>query len=355
MNNPLQRRYQVFVSSTYQDLIEERKHVIQALLESKCVPSGMELFPAASQDQWTLIKRIIDDCDYYIVIVAGKYGSRGRDSRSYTEMEFDYAIETGKPVIGFFYEDLDALPGAKLEKTEEARAKLTAFTDQIKQRLCRPWRTPEGLGSAIKSAMLNEIEFNPRPGWIRADAAPDPDLVLKLKQRILELEQQVAKNGAEKFASGDELLALPIQYRHPPAEDPTAAVWRWPTRSWIFETTWDEVFRVVAPRLIQPRTRRALKTILQHWIEGQTQNSEPAQLSSKPVLISPNIERDHFDRMLQTYLARGLFRRAAPPKSVRTRDPYWQLTPKGVKRLAELEAVPALDSAASPQIIAPNI
>lgn len=29
----LKRRYQVFVSSTYEDLKEERQHVIQALLE----------------------------------------------------------------------------------------------------------------------------------------------------------------------------------------------------------------------------------------------------------------------------------------------------------------------------------
>jgi hypothetical protein len=51
MSDPLRRRYKVFVSSTYQDLMEERRHVIQALLESKCIPSGMELFPAASLDQ----------------------------------------------------------------------------------------------------------------------------------------------------------------------------------------------------------------------------------------------------------------------------------------------------------------
>jgi nucleoside 2-deoxyribosyltransferase len=344
MNNPLQRRYQVFVSSTYQDLIEERKHVIQALLETKCVPSGMELFPAASQDQWTLISRVIDDCDYYIVIVAGKYGSRAPDLRSYTEMEFDYAVETGKPVIGFFYEDLDTLAGGKLEKTEEARAKLTAFTAKVKRRLCRPWRTPEGLGSAIKSAMLNEIEFNPRPGWIRADAAPDPDLVVKLKQRILELEQQMTRNGTEKFASGDELLALPLQYREQPADDPTAAVWRWPTRRYVLETTWDEVFRVIAPRLIQPRTRRAVKVILQHFVESYSCERVRAG-DAVPKLIAPNIDRDHFDRMLQTYLARGLLKRTAPPTKVRTRDPYWQLAPKGVKRLAELEAVPAATGA----------
>ena len=87
MSDPLKKRYQVFVSSTYQDLIEERRHVIQALLESKCIPSGMELFPAASLDQWTLIQRVIDDCDYYVRHRRREvHGSRGLDGRSYTEI-----------------------------------------------------------------------------------------------------------------------------------------------------------------------------------------------------------------------------------------------------------------------------
>ena len=71
----MDKRYQVFVSSTFEDLQEERKEVMQALLELDCIPAGMELFPAADEAQWTLIKRVIDDCDYYLVIVGGRYGS----------------------------------------------------------------------------------------------------------------------------------------------------------------------------------------------------------------------------------------------------------------------------------------
>ncbi len=41
----LDKRYQVFVSSTFSDLEEERQEVMQALLELDCMPAGMELFP----------------------------------------------------------------------------------------------------------------------------------------------------------------------------------------------------------------------------------------------------------------------------------------------------------------------
>jgi len=92
----MEKRYQVFVSSTYEDLQPERQEVMHVLLELDCIPAGMELFPAANEDQWTLIKEVIDDCDYYIVIIGGRYGSVGTDGISYTEMEYRYASEIGK-------------------------------------------------------------------------------------------------------------------------------------------------------------------------------------------------------------------------------------------------------------------
>ena len=71
----MDKRYQVFVSSTFEDLQEERKEVMQALLELDCIPAGMELFPAMDEEQFEFIKSIIDDCDYYILIVGARYGS----------------------------------------------------------------------------------------------------------------------------------------------------------------------------------------------------------------------------------------------------------------------------------------
>lgn len=49
--------YQVFISSTYQDLIEERQKVIEALLGKNCFPVGMEYFSATNDAQFTVIKK----------------------------------------------------------------------------------------------------------------------------------------------------------------------------------------------------------------------------------------------------------------------------------------------------------
>ena len=116
-----QVRYQVFVSSTYEDLREERQQATQAVLETSCFPSGMELFPASDDTQWELIKRVIEESDYYVVIVAGRYGSLGGEGISYTEMEYDYAIEKGIPVLGFVRENVGEIPSHYTEQTEEGR------------------------------------------------------------------------------------------------------------------------------------------------------------------------------------------------------------------------------------------
>jgi hypothetical protein len=89
----INKRYQVFISSTYADLKEERRYVMQSLMEMDCIPTEMELFPATDEEQWIFIKKIIDDCDYYLLIIGGRYGSITDEGISYTEKEFDYARE----------------------------------------------------------------------------------------------------------------------------------------------------------------------------------------------------------------------------------------------------------------------
>lgn len=91
-------RHQVFVSSTFSDLMEERSEVIQAIWELDCIPTGMEAFVASNESQWDVIKRVINECDYYVLIIGGRYGSVTQDGISYTEKEYRYAQELGLPI-----------------------------------------------------------------------------------------------------------------------------------------------------------------------------------------------------------------------------------------------------------------
>lgn len=51
------RKYQVFISSTYSDLVEERKKVLDVLLMADCIPAGMEAFVATDVEQFEVIKK----------------------------------------------------------------------------------------------------------------------------------------------------------------------------------------------------------------------------------------------------------------------------------------------------------
>lgn len=123
----MEKKFQVFVSSTYEDLRAERQEVIHALLELNCIPSGMELFPAADEDQWSLISGVIDECDYYILILGGRYGSTRSDGMGYTEMEYRYALKTAKPIIAFLHKDPDSLPKKTLSNQKKDKENLRNF------------------------------------------------------------------------------------------------------------------------------------------------------------------------------------------------------------------------------------
>jgi hypothetical protein len=165
----MEKRYQVFVSSTFEDLHEERQEVIQALLELNCIPSGMELFPAANEDQWTLIRRIIDDCDYYLVIIAGRYGSIGPDGLSYTEMEYRYALKQGKPIVAFIHRDPGTLPSNRTELSTEGRLKLEEFRTLAQQKTVRFWKSPGELGAVVSRSLIHLMQTTAARGWVRAD------------------------------------------------------------------------------------------------------------------------------------------------------------------------------------------
>ena len=96
--NRLEKKYQFFISSTYEDLKKERNKAIQAILTMNQFPIGMEMFSAADDDQWKIIKEAIDSSDFYILIIGNRYGSIEETTGiSYTEKEFDYAVEKKIP------------------------------------------------------------------------------------------------------------------------------------------------------------------------------------------------------------------------------------------------------------------
>jgi hypothetical protein len=94
----------------------------------------MELFPAADEEQFEFIKRIIDDCDYYLLIIGGRYGSTTAQGISYTEQEYEYALGRELKVIALLHESPDEIPFGKSEQDPELRGRVIPPINQRRQK-----------------------------------------------------------------------------------------------------------------------------------------------------------------------------------------------------------------------------
>lgn len=185
----MNKRYQVFLSSTYSDLKEERQKVMQTLMSMDCIPAGMELFPAMDEEQFEFIKRVIDDCDYYILIVGARYGSIDEYGISYTEKEYDYAIEKGIPVLAFLHADIQLLPVNKFDGDASMREKLDAFRSKVQQnRLVKYWTNGDDLNGKVAVSLMQTIKTYPAIGWIRANMQTNLETLQELNTLRKELE-----------------------------------------------------------------------------------------------------------------------------------------------------------------------
>lgn len=179
--------YKVFISSTSDDLRDERDKVMRVLLKINCVPLGMENFPSTGESQWDIIKRDIRSADYVIFILAGRYGTVNKSGigglqykgLSYTEMEYEYAVSQDKTVIPFFYKDIKNLPASKCESSQFNADKLKKLRMMIeKEKEVQYWNNTDELCTSIATSLYHSIHVSPKPGLISS-----PDLLLLQEEK----------------------------------------------------------------------------------------------------------------------------------------------------------------------------
>jgi hypothetical protein len=241
-----ERRYQVFVSSTFKDLESERQKVLQAILEMKAFPAGMEMFPSADDEQWEFIKREIESPDYYIVIVAGMYGSPAPDGHSFTEKEYDYAISLCKPVMSFLAKDLGQIIGDRLEQDPANRQSLLTFREKVARgKLVKFYNNADELKSQVMPALVHSFQFSPQEGWVRAKNSrriEDLEEINGLQRQVMELRATVARLEAAQadptagFAQGQDVAEFEVDLS---TEDINAS--QPPAPKFMFKLKWDEL------------------------------------------------------------------------------------------------------------------
>lgn len=177
------KRYQVFISSTFEDLRDERRAVQDVIISTGDFPVQMEAFPAADEDQFEFIKSLIDKCDYYVLIIGGRYGTVAEDGLSYTHKEFRYAVSKGVPVLVMLHGDRGSIPSAKSEDTDPGKKHLCDFIAEAESgRLRKTWMSLDGLKLAVREALDHAKATKQRVGWVRGDTIAALDALEELNQ-----------------------------------------------------------------------------------------------------------------------------------------------------------------------------
>lgn len=188
-----EKRYQVFVSSTFRDLQDERWEATKALMVHDCIVAGMEFFPSTGEDQFEYIKEIIDSSDYYLLILGGRYGTIAGDGIGYIEKEYDYALSKGMKPIALLYEFPDNLPPEKRETDPELFLKFSAFRKKICQRLDNFWNTTEDLKYKVSYNIAQAIKRKPAIGWVRGNTVASEDLLYAMYELRMEHQDLIDK------------------------------------------------------------------------------------------------------------------------------------------------------------------
>jgi hypothetical protein len=337
-----ERRYQVFVSSTFVDLIDERRKVLEAILETQSFPAGMELFPSADDEQFEFIKREIESSDYYIVIVAGRYGSLAPDGLSFTEKEYNYALELGKPVMAFLHKDLGELKGKALEATEEQRKRLDAFRSKVSAgKLVNFYTNPDQLKAQALHALNSAFRLKPQTGWVRATNArrvEDLEEITHLQKRLMELEAEVLRlreanaDPRRLLGSGTDVVDFKFALRSPLPPQPGGGPPVWEVQ---ISCTWDEIllelFRPRESMIYDQRARERFldfifRQITHSLLRSEIERTAAPAPPNRPDLLLESIDAA-FDRIAAHFSGLGYVRMTIP-------NADWELTQDGLTRLA---------------------
>lgn len=199
----MEKKLQVFVSSTFTDLIEERQAAVESILNAGHIPAGMELFKAGDESQKETIKRWIDESDAYMLILGGRYGSIDKDTgKSYTHWEYDYAGEKGIPRFAIVIDE-DALEEKIKEKgssvmEKENPQKLQDFKREVLGKVSKFFTDVKDIKLYVLESLKEFERDNNLTGWVSGEKLGSYEELLEENHELLK-ENNRLKRESEKL------------------------------------------------------------------------------------------------------------------------------------------------------------
>ena len=289
----LNKKLQVFISSTYTDLIEERQAAVQAVLDAGHIPAGMELFKAGNASQLETIYKWIDNSDVYMLILGGRYGSiEEKTGKSYTQLEYEYAIGKGLPIFSVvlrndFIKKKSELLGEECTVENANVSKYNDFKDLVMSKIVREVSDCKDIMLAIHTTLKDFMEEYEFVGWVRSnDTELNADLLnqlndmnkaistLKEEKNRLKLElDNLKQNFESNLAFEGDVIEIVGTYNQ--ENGYRNGMRQYTTKTISREITWDSMFILWAPRLFttlnvttaQKELERALKDYMGRYFD----------------------------------------------------------------------------------------
>lgn len=206
-----QRKLQVFVSSTYTDLRNERQAAVEAILAAGHIPAGMELFTAGDESQMEVIQQWIDESDVYLLILGGRYGSiDAKSGKSYTHLEYEYALSKGMPLFACVI--TDEACEARLKESgssvieREQPQKLKEFRSQVLGKVSKFWNDTKDIKISIIETLSHISRREELRGWVRPNTQSDlpalADEIARLSKENAHLRTQIHNTPSEDLING---------------------------------------------------------------------------------------------------------------------------------------------------------
>lgn len=255
-------------------------------------------------------------------------------------MEYDYAVSSGVPVLGFVHADPSEIPVGASELDPATRTKLDAFRAKVMSRMVKTYRTPDELASVVSRGLIRAIKQNPRPGWVRGDQALTDAVraeIAELRAALAEAERRtsVAQGSAgygidTSFEHGDDAVELVFTVEH-------GRGYPYTQQEVEMEYTWDEIVELIGPSMLDEASESKMRKVVADSVRRKLLAASDLGWD-KTTIRSAVIDDESWGHVLVQLRALGVIVAGQKKRTVSDKAVYWTLTPAGDNYLVRLKA-----------------
>jgi hypothetical protein len=199
-------KYHIFIGSTLDDLKNERKELSRIIMELGHIPVTADYLDETSRNTPKLLQKAIEECDYFIALVAHRYAAGHAKEKKILPLiaEYSIAVQKGIPVLALVIDEKARWKPIKMEKDSTFIRKLNDFKAKLHTGPCASWLNTPDLCQKAQTLLMQELHVNARSGWVRADSVINPGVANELSRLSSEndfLRRRLGGEAAE-IASG---------------------------------------------------------------------------------------------------------------------------------------------------------